>query len=118
MATRVLSKEEAQQMGLEPKEGERGTTQRRLNPHVQEIMQSVKGTKPGQFVIYEPNDGKSYQSQVLRVRKAFDELKKPWPHTRPGEKGKYTIMKILSKKESFERYPQQPLCPKKGKKKG
>ncbi len=117
MATRVLTKDEVQKMGLVSKEGDTTGAQRRINPHVQEIMQNVKGTKPGQFVIYEPNDNKSYQSQVLRVRKAFDELKKPWPHTRPGEKGKYTIMKILSKKESFDRYPQQPLSPKQGKKK-
>lgn len=116
MATRVLSKDEVEKMGLSPKKGDGAVTKKRANVHVQEIKEQVKGTKPGQFVVYEPNDGKSYQSQVLRVRQAFDELGKPWPHTRPGEKGKFTVIRILSKKESFDRYPQQPLSPNKNKK--
>ena len=116
MATRVLSKADVEKMGLSPKSGEAGLTQRRVNPHVQEIMEKVKGTKAGQFVIYEPEDGKGYQTQVIRVRNAFDQLNKPWPQTRPGDKGKSTVMKILSKQDSFERYPQQPLAPEKGEK--
>ncbi len=121
MATRVLSKQEAEKMGLTSTADDGGVARRRVNPHVQEIMEKLKGTRPGQIAIYEPEDGKGYQTQVLRVRKAFDELKKPWPQTRPGDKGKYTIIRILSKQESFDRYDQQPLAPKtesKPKKKG
>ena len=111
MPARVLTKEEVENMGLNARKTSKGGKTKRVNPHVQEIMDQVRGTKAGQFLIYEPADGKSYQSQVLRVRKAFDELEKPWPLTRPGDKGAYTVIKILSKKESFQKYPQQPLAP-------
>lgn len=110
MPTKVLTKGEADKLGLIPKREAAKAPGRRTNPHVQEIMDQVKSTKPGQFVVYDPSDKKSFQSQVLRIRQAFDLLGKAWPHTRPMENGQYTVMHILSKRDSFERYPQQPLA--------
>ncbi len=110
MPTRVLSKEEADKLGLMPRGDNPGEKAKRVNPHVQEIMDAVKATRPGQYVLYEPADKRGYQSQVLRVRQAFNLLGKPWPLTAPHQKGAACAMKILSRSESFERYPQQPLA--------
>jgi hypothetical protein len=70
-------------------------------------MLAVKGLKAGQYAVYEPADKKSTQTQVLRIRQAFDLLGKPWPLTRPVDGGKATGMRILSRKESLNRYPSQ-----------
>lgn len=112
MATRVLSKAEADKLGIVDKKASKKGRALRVNPHVSEIMEKARSTKAGQYVVYEPNDGKSYQTQVLRVRKAFELLAKPWPLTRPMEGGKATAMQILSKNASFSRYPKQPLAKK------
>lgn len=111
MATKVLSKKEAENLGLLGKPGDVASS-RRVNPHVQELMNTVKGTKPGQFLVYEPADRKSFQTQILRIRQAFDTLAKPWPFTKPLDGGKKALMQILSKSDSFERYPQQPMATK------
>ncbi|HOE66547.1 MAG TPA: hypothetical protein PLO62_08465 [Candidatus Hydrogenedentes bacterium] len=112
MAIRVLTKKEADELGLVPRKTADADKAKRLNPHVAEIMEQVKGTKPGQFLVYEPSDKKSFQTQILRIRQAFDLLTKPWPFTRPMEGGKRTAIKILSKADSFEQYPQQEMAPK------
>ena len=112
MATRVLTKAEADKLGLVDKKTSKKGRALRVNPHVSEIMEKAKSTKAGQYVVYEPNDGKSFQTQVLRVRKAFELLAKPWPLTRPIDNGKATAMQVLSKNASFARYPKQPLAKK------
>jgi hypothetical protein len=114
VATKILTPKDADRLGLTAKNGAKGA-KKRANPHVQEIMAEVKGAKPGQFLIYDPDDNRGYQTQVLRVRQAFDLLEKPWPFSRPLDGGKRLAMKILSRKNSFEKYPQQPLAPKREK---
>ncbi len=111
MATKVLTKKDVEELGLGGKASDVAKA-RRANPHVQEIINSVKGTKPGQFLTYEPSDKKSFQTQILRIRQAFNILSKPWPFTKPLDGGKKALMQILSRSESFEKYPQQPMTPK------
>jgi len=112
MSTRVLTRKEADSLGLVPAKAIEAAAARRTNPHIEEILQEIRRTKRGQFAVYTPEDGKGYQTQVARIRQAFDQVNKPWPLTRPLDGGKATVMKILSIGESLEQYPQQPLAKK------